>query len=90
MKPPRKKSMLRLGLTLVVISYLLLIPTAVLGTMGIGGKSWLYGKLSLLCYAINWLFFIVGMVIAGPEAGRLARRWLVGVFRRKSPAPQDD
>ena len=74
-----------IGLILIVVSYLIGLPTAVI----IGGyvvakfNALIATVITTLTYGISWLLFMLGAYLAGPKYGRAFGRWLVRVILEK-------
>lgn len=73
------------GLILIVASYLIGLPTAVI----IGGfvvakfNALIATVITTLTYGISWLLFMLGAYLAGPKYGKAFSRWLVRVILEK-------
>ena len=73
------------GLILIVVSYLIGLPTAVI----IGGfvvakfNALIATVITALTYGISWLLFMLGAYLAGPKYGKAFSRWLVRVILEK-------
>lgn len=73
------------GLILIVASYLIGLPTAVI----IGGfvvakfNALIATVITTLVYGISWLLFMLGAYLAGPKYGKAFSRWLVRVIWEK-------
>ncbi len=74
-----------IGLILIVVSYLIGLPTAVI----IGGfvvakfNALIATVISTLTYGISWLLFMLGAYLAGPKYGKAFSRWLVRIVLEK-------
>jgi len=74
-----------IGLILIVASYLIGLPTAVI----IGGfvvakfNALIATVITTLVYGISWLLFMLGAYLAGPKYGKAFSRWLVRVILEK-------
>ena len=77
----KKPSTLRLGVILVAASYLLMVPTFVFLALAAAGQSPLWRTLAPATYALSWIVFIAGLLLAGVDAVRTSRRWVVGVLK---------
>lgn len=86
--PPKTPLLFSIGVGLIAFNYVLLVPTLILAAMGIGERSWFWGKLSAFAYVISWVFFIVGFIAAGPHAVQTVRRWIRSRLR-PAPPPED-
>ena len=85
----KRTSLLRIGCALVVISYLLWIPTFLFAALAVGAEAWFWGRCSACAYALSWAFFIAGLVVAGRDAVRASRRWIGRMFRRQPTLRQE-
>jgi len=74
-----------IGLILIVASYLIGLPTAVI----IGGfvvakfNALIATVITTLTYGLSWLLFMLGAYLAGPKYGKAFSRWLVRVILEK-------
>jgi membrane protein implicated in regulation of membrane protease activity len=86
--PQRKRSMMRIGFILVVLSYVLLAPTFVFIALGLHHKAWFWCRLAAATYVLNWVLFAIGFLLAGHHAVRSGHRWFRDRLRRKrEPSP---
>ena len=85
----KKTSLLRIGCTLIVISYLFYIPILLFAAMAVEAKGWFWGRFSIGAYALSWAFFIAGLMVAGRDAVRASRRWIGRMFRRQPTLRQE-
>lgn len=73
------------GLVLIVASYLIGLPTAVI----VGGfvvakfNAVIATVITTLIYGLSWLLFMLGAYLAGPKYGKAFSRWLVRVILEK-------
>ncbi|GJQ57272.1 MAG: hypothetical protein D8M57_18015 [Candidatus Scalindua sp. AMX11] len=80
----RKRLLLKIGFILVVVSYILWAPTFLFVTLALGGKVWLWYQLATASYVASWILLIAGFLLAGPDAARSGRRWIMKLFRQKT------
>jgi hypothetical protein len=81
---------LKIGVTLVVISYILWAPILLFLSMGIGAKAWLWCRIAGITYGISWILFIAGFIIAGSEATQLGRSWILEKLKKKDSSNPTD
>ncbi len=73
------------GLALIAVSYLIGLPTAVI----VGGiviakfNALIAAVITTVIYGISWVFFMLGLYLAGPKYGKAVSRWLVRVTLEK-------
>ncbi len=87
----RKKALqIKIGLVLVVISYVILVPAVLFLTFGLTGKSRFWCRLAgPTTYVLSWILFIAGILMAGSAAIRSSRSRFIGLFKRKTAARPD-
>jgi ABC-type microcin C transport system permease subunit YejB len=73
------------GLVLIVVSYLIGLPTAVIiGGIVMAEFNFLIAAIiTALIYGISWLLFMLGLYLAGPKYGKAFSRWVVRVVLEK-------
>ena len=79
----KNASLLKLGCSLIVASYLLYVPILLFTGMAVGGHAWLWGRCAVAIYALSWALFISGLLVAGRDALRLSRQWIGRMFKRQ-------
>ena len=74
-----------IGLILIVVSYLIGLPTAVIiGGFAVAKFNALVATvITTLTYGISWLLFMLGAYLAGPKYGKAFSRWLVRIILEK-------
>ena len=80
----KRKSLVKIGVMLVVASYILLAPTFLSLAAGLTGKAWLWYRLAAASYVASWILLIAGLLVAGPGVVRSARLSVAKLFRRKA------
>lgn len=83
-----KKIFLKIGFVLVAISYLLWAPALLFLSLSIAGETGLWSRLAGITYAVSWVFFIAGFLLAGSDGTRLARHWILAKFKRNPNSSQ--
>ena len=73
------------GLALIAVSYLIGLPTAVIlgGIVIAKFNALIAAVITTVIYGISWVFFMLGLYLAGPKYGRAVSRWLVRVTLEK-------
>jgi hypothetical protein len=68
-----------IGLVLFTVSYVIGIPAIfIVGGISVWLKNPTFGIIGVpLIYGISWLFFILGLYLAGPKYGKAFARWAV-------------
>ena len=85
MEPGDKKtSLVKIGVVLVVASYILLAPTFLSLAAGLTGNAWLWYRLAAVSYVVSWILLIAGLLVAGPGVVRSARLSVARLLRRKA------
>ena len=79
----KSRSRLTTGAVLIAASYGLMIPGFLFVSLGIAKDSSLWYGLAGSTYILSWILFIAGLLMAGPDAARLARRQVLSIFKRK-------
>jgi len=80
-----------IGVALIVISYAFFGMTFVCGALAIGDPKGLWKLLIVWSYVLSWVFFLLGLLLAGNEAVKLVRGKLISPFwRRKTGVPPAD
>lgn len=88
----KNKSLFKIGFILIVFSYLFLVPAFLFAALGFGHtEAWLWYYLAAASYVMSWILFIAGFLMAGREAVRSGRYWILKIFRGKTAInPQND
>ncbi|MDR4503998.1 MAG: hypothetical protein MRK01_04285 [Candidatus Scalindua sp.] len=83
-KKQKKRSLLKIGFMLVLVSYMLWAPTFLFVVMSFSGKAWLWCLLATVSYTLSWILLVAGFLLAGPDAARSGRRWIARLLGQKT------
>ena len=81
----RKLPLIRIGIALIALSYVCLALTFIFAAIALAGQTGPWYWLGIAAYALSWLLFVAGFIVAGPDTARASHRWLLALFKRKNP-----
>jgi len=84
---PQDRRRFMLGVVLISLSYVLWGGMLVFGAIAVRWPTGPWLRLAAGVWLLNWVAFIVGILVAGREAARFVRRKALGVFSRRGKGP---